>query len=150
MGTWDSGPFDNDTAADFANSLDDASPEEREALVRGVLTRTVSATGYLTEAEEAVAAAALIAAPCTDGEPVDTRYGPQTLMPAYSLELRTLADEALARIAGDGAGLTSNWGDPGTGTHGGPCSTGFAQCLPRCRPRSRSSTSCSAFACLGP
>jgi hypothetical protein len=50
MGTWGIGPFDNDTAADFAGDLDDALPGEREALVRGVLTRTGSATGYLDEA----------------------------------------------------------------------------------------------------
>ena len=64
MGTWGIGPFDNDTAADFAGDLDDALPGEPEALVRGVLTRTVKATGYLDEAQEAVAAAALIAAQC--------------------------------------------------------------------------------------
>jgi hypothetical protein len=62
MGTWGTGPFDNDEAADFAGDLDDAPPGEREALVRGVLTRTVGATGFLDEAERAVAAAALIAA----------------------------------------------------------------------------------------
>src|SRR5262245_13461015 len=70
MGTWDTGPFDNDTAADFANALDDAEPEAREALIRGVLVRTIDATGYLAEADEAVAAAALIAAQCPGGDPV--------------------------------------------------------------------------------
>ncbi|MFR9757596.1 DUF4259 domain-containing protein, partial [Streptomyces sp. TR06-5] len=64
MGTWDTGPFDNDTAADFANALDEAEPEAREALIRGVLVRTIDATGYLTEAEEAVAAGAAFVA-CT-------------------------------------------------------------------------------------
>ena len=74
MGTWGTGPFDNDTAADFAGDLDDAPPGEREALVRGVLARTVSAAGYLDEAQEAVAAAALIAAQCPGGRPVETVY----------------------------------------------------------------------------
>ncbi|WP_410002581.1 DUF4259 domain-containing protein [Streptomyces sp. PBH53] len=36
MATWDTGPFDNDTDADFANVLDDVEPEAREALIRGV------------------------------------------------------------------------------------------------------------------
>ncbi|MFF3620753.1 DUF4259 domain-containing protein [Streptomyces sp. NPDC002467] len=112
MGTWDTGPFDNDTAADFANALDDAEPEAREALIRGVLVRTIDATGYLTEAEEAVAAAALIAAQCPGGEPVDMSYGPETPMPVFPSDLRALADEALARIAGDEDGLASNWVDP--------------------------------------
>ncbi|MER6390530.1 DUF4259 domain-containing protein [Streptomyces sp. NPDC001523] len=112
MGTWDTGPFDNDTAADFANALDDAEPEAREALIRGVLVRTVDAIGCLTEAEEAVAAAALIAAQCPEGDPVDTPYGPETPMPLFPSDLRALAREALARIVGDEDGLASNWVDP--------------------------------------
>ncbi|MFC8424669.1 DUF4259 domain-containing protein [Streptomyces sp. NPDC057236] len=112
MGTWDTGPFDNDTAADFADALDDAEPEAREALIRGVLIRTIDATGCLTEAEEAVAAAALIAAQCPGGDPVDTPYGPETPVPALPADLRALADEALARIAGDEAGPASNWVAP--------------------------------------
>ncbi|MGW0580201.1 DUF4259 domain-containing protein [Streptomyces sp. NPDC002920] len=113
MGTWDTGHFDNDTAADFADALDDAEPAEREALIRGVLTRTVDAAGYLTEAEEAVAAAALIGAQCPGGEPIDSPYGPESTMPVFPADLRTLADDALARIISDEAGLASNWVDPG-------------------------------------
>ncbi|MGW1761417.1 DUF4259 domain-containing protein [Streptomyces mirabilis] len=109
MGTWDTGPFDNDTAADFANALDNAEPEACEALIRGVLIRTIDATGYLVEADEAVAAAALIAAQCPEGEPVDTPYSLETAMPMFPTDLRALADEALACIAGDDAGSASNW-----------------------------------------
>ncbi|MGV4891595.1 DUF4259 domain-containing protein [Streptomyces viridosporus] len=112
MGTWDTGPFDNDTAADFANALDAVGPGAREALIRGVLIRTIDATGYPTEADEAVAAAALIAAQCPGGEPVDTPYGPQASMPVFPSDLRVLADEALARIADDEAGPAANWVDP--------------------------------------
>ncbi|QNS08331.1 DUF4259 domain-containing protein [Streptomyces xanthii] len=112
MGTWDTGPFDNDTAADFADALDEAGPAAREALIRGVLIRTIDATGYLTEAEEAVAAAALIAAQCPGDHPVDMAYGPETPMPVFPSDLRALADEALARIAGDEDGLVANWVDP--------------------------------------
>lgn len=32
MGTWDIGPFDNDTAADFAGDLDDALPASARRL----------------------------------------------------------------------------------------------------------------------
>ncbi|WP_432123874.1 DUF4259 domain-containing protein [Streptomyces sp. C10-9-1] len=111
MGTWDTGPFDNDTAADFANALDDAEPEAREALIRGVLIRTIDATGHVTEAGEAVAAA-LIAAQCPGGEPVDMTYGPETPMPVFPSDLRALADEALARIVRDEDGPASHWVDP--------------------------------------
>ncbi|MFI9835187.1 DUF4259 domain-containing protein [Streptomyces sp. NPDC051913] len=115
MGTWDIGPFDNDSAADFAGDLDDAKPEEREALIRGVLTRTVDATGWLSEAGEAVAAAALIAAQCPGGAPIDTPYGPEEPMPAFPDDLRMLADTALARIISDQAGAASTWVDPEDG-----------------------------------
>lgn len=104
--------FDNDTATDFAIALDNAKPEEREFLIRGVLARTVNATGYLTEAEEAVAAAALIAAQCPGGAPIDTAYGPEKAMPAFPFDLRTLAAEALTRIIDDESGLAANWVDP--------------------------------------
>ncbi|MFE3153088.1 DUF4259 domain-containing protein [Streptomyces sp. NPDC059218] len=86
-------------AADIV--LDDGSePEAREALIRGVLIRTIDATGYLTEAEEAVAAAELVAAQCPGGEPVDMSYGPETPMRVFPPDLRALA--------GDEDGLASN------------------------------------------
>ncbi|MER6917905.1 DUF4259 domain-containing protein [Streptomyces spiralis] len=140
MGTWDTGPFDNDTAADFAGDLDDAEPGEREALIRGVLTRTVDATDHLWEAEEAVAAAALIAAQCPGGEPVDDiPYGPRTPVPALPADLRALADEALARIAGDENGPAADWVDAEDGKQwrvfeldGGTAATGGLNCHAVC------------------
>ncbi|GAA2505103.1 DUF4259 domain-containing protein [Streptomyces gobitricini] len=60
-----------------------------------------------------MAAAALIAAQCPGGEPVDMSYGPETPMPVFPSDLRALADdEALARIASDEDGPASNWVDP--------------------------------------
>jgi hypothetical protein len=111
VGTWSTGPFDNDAAADFAGDLDDASPGEREALVRGVLTRVVRATGYPGEAPEAVAAAALIAAQCPGGEPVDTVYGPEQPLPAFPYDLRDLAAQALDRVLAD-EWWSETWIDP--------------------------------------
>ena len=102
MGTWGPGPFGNDAAADFADALDDAaSPGEREELVRGILTRTVKATGYPDKAQEAVAAAALIAAQCPGGEPTDTTYGPRQPLPAFPQDLREMAAAALDRVLAD-------------------------------------------------
>ena len=102
MGTWDPSPFGNDSAADFADALDDAaSPGEREELVRAVLTRTVKATEYPEEAQEAVAAAALIAAQCSGGEPTDTAYGPRQPLPAFPQDLRETAAAALDRVLAD-------------------------------------------------
>lgn len=47
MGTWDTGPFDNDTAADFGGDLDEAALEEREPMIRGVLVRAASSVDFL-------------------------------------------------------------------------------------------------------
>ncbi|WP_042365923.1 DUF4259 domain-containing protein [Streptacidiphilus neutrinimicus] len=115
MGTWDIGPFDNDTAADFADSLDEAQPGQREGLIRGVLNRTLTATDYLHEAQEAVAAAALIASQCPTGQPVDSGYGPQSMMPELPQDLRALADEVLAKVTDD-SGLVESWVNAGDGT----------------------------------
>ncbi|MGA5521798.1 DUF4259 domain-containing protein [Streptomyces pseudogriseolus] len=111
MGTWGTGPFDNDAAADFAGALDAAGPERRVAVVRDVLVRTTEAGGRLDDADEAVAAAALVAAQCPGGEPVDTAYGPEQPMPAFPDDLRKLADEALARTATDPCGPAPDWVD---------------------------------------
>ncbi|MEU6662979.1 DUF4259 domain-containing protein [Streptomyces sp. NPDC046821] len=116
--------------ADFANALDEAEPEAREALIRGVLVRTIDATGYLREAEEGVAAA-LIAAQCPEGDPVDSTYGPESPMPLFLSDLRALADEALARIVSDEDGPASNWVGPEAGRGGEPYARASARCLPR-------------------
>ena len=112
MGTWGTGPFDNDTAADFSYTLDKAAFGEREQVLRGVLARTVEAVGYLTEAAEAVAAAALIAARCPGGRPTDTVYGPKQPVPAMSDDVRALAADALDRVTADESGLVDTWSDP--------------------------------------
>jgi hypothetical protein len=99
MGTWDVGPFDNDTAADFGGDLDEAAAGEREGIVRGALTRVIDTVDYLEapESEVAVSAAALAAAQCPGGEPADPVYGPEELLPDLS-GLRDLARQALDRV----------------------------------------------------
>ncbi|MFG2744470.1 DUF4259 domain-containing protein [Streptomyces chartreusis] len=111
MGTWDIGPFENDTAADFANDLDDAAEGERETLIRRVLMRTVGNRDYLEApgAEEAIAAAALIAAQCPGGEPVSPHYGPDEPVPSLPTDLSRLAVEALDRVLADESELSELW-----------------------------------------
>lgn len=115
MGTWGVGPFDNDAAADFATELDNAEVGDRQAMIRGVLLRTVDATGYLYEAQEAVAAAALVAAQCPGGDPIEEDDGPETPMPMFAVDLRVLAVEALDRISNDEFGLVESWVTPEEG-----------------------------------
>ncbi|MER5350933.1 DUF4259 domain-containing protein [Kitasatospora sp. NPDC002551] len=113
MGTWDTGHFDNDTAADFAGALDEAAPEEREALIRRVLTvaADTGAEDYQDawDGEKAVAAAALVAAQCPNGEPVTTAYGPDEPLPVLSADLRQLAVQALDRVVAEESELAELW-----------------------------------------
>ncbi|MFI9807417.1 DUF4259 domain-containing protein [Streptomyces sp. NPDC052301] len=110
MGTWGTGPFDNDTAADWCNDLDDAAPAGRAGIVRGTLARVAAGEGYLEapEADEAVAAAALVAAQCPGGEPPEPSYGPEQPLPDLT-GLRPLALEALDRVMSEPSELLELW-----------------------------------------
>ncbi|MFD8706262.1 DUF4259 domain-containing protein [Kitasatospora sp. NPDC059648] len=117
MGTWDIGPFENDTAADFAYTLDETPIDEREELVRKTLARTVQTRDYLdsSDAVEAVAAAALIAAQCPGGEPISTSYGPDEALPVFAADLRPLAADALDRVVAESSELAELWDETADG-----------------------------------
>ncbi|NML49397.1 DUF4259 domain-containing protein [Streptomyces sp. R302] len=99
MGTWDIGPFDNDTAADFSYRVDEA-PDGKKAEVLLAAFREVTGTGeeYLDSdfGAEALAAAALVAARCPGGEPVTSSYGPKA--PVGDLPVALLRAEAVAAL----------------------------------------------------
>jgi hypothetical protein len=116
MGTWDIGPFDNDTAADFCGDLDEAAAGEREGIVRGILTRVIDTAGYLEapESEQAVAAAALVAAQYPGGEPADPVYVPEEPLPDLT-GLPDLALQALDRVMTDPSELMDLWAESGGG-----------------------------------
>ena len=113
MGTWDVGPFDNDTAADWCGDLDDASPDARQGLVRDTLARAADAIDHLDArvGDEAIAAAALVAAQCPGGEPAHPHYGPDEPLPDLT-GLRALALQALDRILTEPSELLELWADP--------------------------------------
>jgi len=116
MGTWDVGPFDNDTAGDFCDALDEAAEGSRGALVRDGLVRVINITGYLDAdvAQEAVAAAALTTTQCPGSEPANPNYGPKQPLPEL-LSLRDLAAQALDRIMTEPSELMELWGQVGAG-----------------------------------
>ncbi|MER6167119.1 DUF4259 domain-containing protein [Streptomyces violaceorubidus] len=120
MGTWDVGPFDNDTAADFSYTLDEAAADARAGIILGTLTRVIDTAGYLEapESEEAVAAAALVAAQCPEGEPTDPVYGPEEPLPDLT-GLRDLALQALDRVMTEPSELMDLWDE----SNGGPWRT---------------------------
>ncbi|MFF7205469.1 DUF4259 domain-containing protein [Streptomyces sp. NPDC008141] len=113
MGTWDVGPFDNDTAADFAGDLDEAASDERESMILGVLKRAANPADYLDtpDAERAVAAAALVVAQHPAGEPACSNYGPSEPLPEFPADLRTLAVDALDQVVAELSELAELWGE---------------------------------------
>ncbi|MFI7549289.1 DUF4259 domain-containing protein [Micromonospora sediminimaris] len=104
MGSWDSGPFDNDTAADWCGDLDKADATERPALVRKALHGAAVEQDYLDSdiACEAIAAAAIVAAHLPGGQPITSPYAPEVLRSGGRLDLPgdlpALATSALERI----------------------------------------------------
>ncbi|MEU9065564.1 DUF4259 domain-containing protein [Streptomyces sp. NPDC048306] len=118
MGTWDISPFDNDTAADFGDDLDDAVMDEREPKIRSVLKRAAIPAGLLTahDAERAVASAALVVARHPDGQPGCTDYGPSEPLPELPADLRTLAVDALDQVVAESSELAELWSKAANGS----------------------------------
>ncbi len=104
MGTWDIGPYDNDSAADWCGSLHDAEPAERAGLLRQALREAAEETGFLDsrEGSRAVAAAAVIVSQLPGGAPPTSSYAPDFLLGDGRLEvpadLPALAVGALDRV----------------------------------------------------
>ncbi|WUD70700.1 DUF4259 domain-containing protein [Streptomyces sp. NBC_00510] len=118
MGTWDIGPFDNDTAADFGGDLDEAAWEERVSVIRGALKRAADPADYLdtSDGERAVAAAALVVAQHPDGEPACSNYGPSEPLPELPADLRTLAVDALDHVLSELSELAELWAEAVNGS----------------------------------
>ncbi|WP_033341592.1 DUF4259 domain-containing protein [Catenuloplanes japonicus] len=119
MGTWDFGPLDNDTAADWCGDLREAPAARRLELIRTALTAAADhdAAAYLddTIGDRAVAAAAVLAAQLPGGPPLDSAYGPAFLTDGVSTglpaDLPALAIRALDRVDGDNSEIRENWED---------------------------------------
>lgn len=115
MGTWDSGPFDNDAASDWASDLQDASPENRAAVVRSALTLE---EGYLDvdDGQAAVAAVAVVAV--ISGTAVQPADWPDFLAGSDTLhlpdDLRDMAVTALDRVTDEDSELHGLWTDSGS------------------------------------
>ncbi|GAA2632133.1 DUF4259 domain-containing protein [Actinomadura fulvescens] len=113
MGAWDVGPFENDSAADFCNELDDLSEHDRPAAIREALRFAVQEAGYLDvdDGSAAVAAAAIVAAQSPGGQPIGSAYGPEQPVPALPHDLRPLAVQALDRVTAENSELAGLWGE---------------------------------------
>jgi hypothetical protein len=114
VGAWDSGPFDNDEAADFAGQLDEADPNQRIVMIREALQG-----GADSDDEEAlaraVAAAAVLAATRAD-IPVDWSYAPKFDVERLEVpdDLVELAVLALDNVADSDSEYAELFGEAGT------------------------------------
>ncbi|CAM3456196.1 DUF4259 domain-containing protein [Kibdelosporangium persicum] len=115
MGAWDTGAFDNDDAADFAGDLNDADPADRAGLIREALEAAADNEDYLevTEANAAIAAAAIVASQQPGGPEVDSVYGPEFLTDGQGIELPDdfveLSLRAIARILSEESEWREQW-----------------------------------------
>ncbi|MEV0296968.1 DUF4259 domain-containing protein [Nocardia sp. NPDC050710] len=117
MGSWDTGPFDNDCAADWCDELERTSPDARADMIRQALAAVAEETGYLgsTRACAAIAAAALVASTVPGGEPITSVYAPDFLTEGGAVELGSdvaeLAVLALDRVLDEHSEWRDLWSD---------------------------------------
>lgn len=116
MGTWGPGPFDNDSAANFASHLDTLAEDKRTDAIREALHEAAhhSADDYMddTVGAFAIAAAALVARELGDGPGVVAiSLGPKQPLPPLPPELKTLAIAAIDRTMAANSELNSLWSE---------------------------------------
>jgi hypothetical protein len=112
MGTWDCGPFDNDTAADFAGDLDGATESARVDMLYAALAAVDSSGSHVdaTRAEVALAAAALVARNLTGGDEFQSpHYGPVKQIPPIPEILIPLAVDVIDCLLNGENDLKDNW-----------------------------------------
>jgi uncharacterized protein DUF4259 len=119
MGTWDFGPFDNDTAADFVADIDEASGREQLVKLRAALVAVEGSVDRIDapDVEVAVAAAALVARDLEGGEEFkSSNYGRVRKLPSIPNDVILLAHDAVARIISSENDVKDYWdsiGDTG-------------------------------------
>lgn len=112
MGKWGYMPFENDTAADFSGDLDEAPESERLELLRAALSAVAGSDGHVDagRAEVAIAAAAVVARDCPDGEQFQSEVcGPTQSIPPLSSDFVTLAARAVDRLLDGDNDLSDDW-----------------------------------------
>lgn len=114
MGTWGTGPFDNDAAADWCGEFNDANSGDRPALIRAAPTGAADETDYLDSdvAYEAIVAAAIVAAHRAGGQQITSADAPASLREGGRLDLPDNvagpAVRAIDRVMAD----ESEWREP--------------------------------------
>ena len=116
MGTWDVGPFDNDTAANWCGGLHDADPAQRVELIRAALAAVADHGDDDLDSDvvvEAIAAAAIVASQLPGGTPITSPYAPDFLLAGGAVDVPddvpSLALRALDRITADNSEWRQLW-----------------------------------------
>jgi len=116
VGTWGTGPFDNDGAGDWSDAFAAVAVGDRPGFLKDTLSKW-QRTDYLDNdaCQEIVAAAATIAAALPGGPPIDSEFGPKTLTAepgfAVSEDLREAAADALRAVAAPQSEWAQLWAE---------------------------------------
>ncbi|MFE2149105.1 DUF4259 domain-containing protein [Streptomyces lavendulae] len=112
MGTWGTGPFDSDMAADFVDGLAGMSTEQVIEAMTSTFQRVVDSGSRVDggDGAEAIAAAALIACQIPGSQVViDPDDGPAEPLPILPISLLPEARRALRRVLEDGSEMAEGW-----------------------------------------
>ncbi|MFD3330392.1 DUF4259 domain-containing protein [Streptomyces sp. NPDC058701] len=125
MGTWGTGPFDSDMAADFVDGLAGMSTEQVGEATTRAFQRVVDSGSRVDggDGAEAIAAAALLACQIPGSHVViDPDDGPAEPLPVLPISLRPEAGRALRRVLEDGSEMAEAGSRPLVRRHGERCS----------------------------
>ncbi|MFF4887529.1 DUF4259 domain-containing protein [Streptomyces nigra] len=116
MGTWGTGPFDSDLAADFVDELEGLTHQQVIDVLERAFHRVTDSRERVDggDGAEAIAAGALVASTLPDSPIViDPDDGPAEPLPALPASLRASAKSALHRVFQDGSEMATGWVDSG-------------------------------------
>ncbi|WP_225634592.1 DUF4259 domain-containing protein [Streptomyces solaniscabiei] len=114
MGTWGTGPFDSDLAADFVDELEGLTHHQVIDVLGRAFQRVIDSGERVDggDGAEAVAAGALVASTLPDSPLViDPDDGPSRPLPELPASLRASARHALDRVLQDGSEMATGWVD---------------------------------------
>ncbi|WP_405521615.1 DUF4259 domain-containing protein [Streptomyces canus] len=114
MGTWGTGPFDSDLAADFVDELEGLACQQVIDVLDRAFERVTNSGARVDggDGAEAVAAGALVASTLSDSRIViDPDDGPREPLPELPASLGALARLALDRVLQDGSEMATGWVD---------------------------------------
>ncbi len=113
-GTWETGPFDSDLAADFVDELEGLTHQQVIDVPERAFQRVTDSGERVDGADgaEAVAAGALVASTLPGGSIViDPDDGPREPLPQLPAYLRASVRPALDRVLRDGSEMAIGWVD---------------------------------------